>query len=129
MMKDEIKLNGEVHSSKNSRRIMRGASGAPFVAKSKSAKADEFYFWAQLIGQKDVWNRMTQGKPYPLTVVFHFRRGTRGRFDYVNMAQGVLDAMVKAGYLPDDNADYVIPAFVPYSVEKDDPGCDVRVQG
>ena len=122
-----IKIDGEIHSSKNSRRIMRGKNGAPFVAKSKSAKADEFYFWAQLTSQRETWQNMVAGLPYPLTITFHFRRGTRCRFDYVNMAQGILDAMVKAGYLPDDSADYVIPAFQPYTVEKTNPGCDLTI--
>ena len=106
---------------------MRGKNGAPFVAKSKSAKADEFDFWVQLTNQRETWLAMVAGKPYPLKITFHFRRGTHSRFDYVNMAQGILDAMVKAMYLPDDCADYVIPVFEPYRVDKHHPGCDLTI--
>lgn len=69
---------------------------------------------------------MAQGLEYPITITFFFRRKTKRRWDYVNMAQGLLDAMVTAGYIPDDCADYVIPAFVPYEVSKN-PGCDITV--
>jgi len=127
-MRRKIVIDGEVHSSKNSRRIMRNRkTGLPFVAKSESAKADESSFAWQLAGQAETWQAMIRDQEYPVTIVFEFRRATHRRFDYVNLAQGVLDAMVKAGYLPDDDAKHVIPAFVPYVVAKDNPGCDVYI--
>lgn len=123
-----IQINGEVHSSKNSRRIMRNQkTGLPFVAKSKQSKADETSFALQLASQFGHWREMIDDCDFPLTIVFTFRRGSRRRFDYVNIAQGVLDAMVKAGYIPDDSADYVIPAFMPYQICKN-PGCDIAVK-
>lgn len=122
-----IRIEGEIHSSKNSRRILRNSkTGQPYVAKSESAKLDEESFSLQLASQRDEWERMTNGLEYPLVITFLFHRATKRRFDYVNLAQGILDAMVKAGYLPDDSADYVIPAFLPYTVDKA-AGCDVTV--
>jgi hypothetical protein len=123
-----IIIEGEIHSSKNSRRIMRNAkTGAPFVAKSESSKADEASFSLQLAVQRDEWQNMIAGCGYPLKIIFQFRRATRRRFDYVNMAQGILDAMVKAEYIPDDCADYVLPAFLPYELNKN-AGCDVTLE-
>lgn len=123
-----IHIEGEIHSSKNSRRIMRNRkTGAPFVAKSELSKNDESSFSLQLASQRETWERMTAGKAYPLTLVFLFRRASRRAFDYVNMAQGILDAMVKAEYLPDDCMNYVIPAFLPYEVNKENPGCDLMI--
>ena len=122
-----ITIQGEVHSSKNSRRIMRGRNGSPFISKSKRSKEDEGIFAVQLYNQRGAWEGMTRDVPFPLTVIFFFRRATHRAFDYVNIAQGILDAMVKAEYLPDDSADYVIPSFLPYVVDKENPGCDISI--
>jgi Holliday junction resolvase RusA-like endonuclease len=125
---DKISLEGEIHSSKNSRRIMRNQkTGLPFIAKSRSSKLDEASLSLQLACQYEKWKSMTSRCEYPIIVIFSFRRATRRRFDYANMAQGILDAMVKADYIPDDCADYVIPLFVPYIVDKDNAGCDLMV--
>ena len=124
-----IRIDGEIHSSKNSRRIMRTRKGQPFIAKSVKSKEDEGSFAIQLYEQRETWEKMTNGLRYPLKITFLFFRSSKRRFDYVNMAQGVLDAMVKAEYLPDDSADYVIPEFLPYMVDKKNPGCDLTVRG
>lgn len=118
-----ITLHGEIHSSKNSRRIFRTSKGVPFVAKSAASKADEDALYYQLCSQITTWKSMLSDVDFPVHIAFLFRRQTRRAFDYVNIVQGVLDAMVKAKYLPDDNANYVIPHFVPYRVEKENPGC------
>ena len=124
----KIVISGEVHSSKNSRRIFKNhKTGNMFVAKSKASKADEKTFLAQLSGQREIWEKMTRDASYPLQIVFHFRRKTRAKFDYVNIAQGLLDAMQEAGYIVDDCADYVIPVFVQYVVSSKNPGCDIYV--
>lgn len=121
-----IRIFGEVHSSKNSRRIlMNSRTHKPFVAKSKQSKGDEESFLVQLLGQRAEWERMVAGRPFPLVVYFQFVRRTKGRFDYVNMAQGVADAMKNAGLIPDDSMDYFIPNFdrYRYTVDKHHPGC------
>jgi hypothetical protein len=129
-----IFISGEIHSSKNSRRILnskkRGKKGQrlSFIAKSKEAKQDEGIFAEQLNRKKEDWDAMIQGHEYPLRLVFTFVRSTKCLFDYVNMAQGILDAMVKAEYLPDDNMNYVIPVFKPYVVDKEKPGCRIEIE-
>lgn len=52
---------------------------------------------------------------------------TRRRFDYVNIVQGLLDAMVAVGYVEDDSAEYVIPVFEPYEIDHDNPRTEVVV--
>lgn len=120
-----IVIEGEIHSSKNSRRILPTQSSArPYVlAKSRQAKADEAVIDYQLRAQIDRWREMTAGKPYPLLVSFHFVRATRRRWDFANLVQGVADAMVTAGYLPDDDVEHFIPVFGGWSVDKQNPGC------
>lgn len=126
-----IIVQGEIHSSKNSHRIWENKkTGNPFIVKSKAAKKDESSFLEQLLDQRAEWERMTAGLKYPLVVSFHFRRKTRAKFDYLNIAQGLADAMQKAGYFPDDCMTYVIPDFLtwPYEVCPINPGCDILVR-
>lgn len=121
-----IVIHGEIHSSKNSRRIFRNQkTGRVFVSKSASAKADEETFAVQLAAQRAEWERMIAHLKFPLSIGFRFRRATHRRFDYANIVQGVQDAMVKCGYLPDDDAKHVLPVFFPYVLDKEDPGCDI----
>jgi hypothetical protein len=123
-----IFLVGEVHSSKNSKRIfVNSKTGRPFISKSKASKADEGSFALQLNSQRAEWLRMTAGLSYPLRVSLRFIRQTHRIFDYTNIAQGVLDAMVAAEYLPDDSMKFVIPVFLPYLVDKRFPGCEIDI--
>lgn len=123
-----IVINGEIHSSKNSRRIFRNQkTGRTYVAKSKASKADEESFAVQLNVQRGEWERMVKGKEYPLNICFRFRRATHHRWDYANMIQGILDSMVEAAYILDDDADRVLPVFIPYILDKEHPGCDILI--
>jgi hypothetical protein len=38
-----------------------------------------------------------------------------------------MDEMVKQGYIPDDNADIVVPVFAPYIYDKSNPGVYLRI--
>ena len=119
-----ISLDGEVFSSKNSR-ATDTKTGRTF--KSKGARLNEKLFAAQLIEQAEQWAEMTRGKAFPYVVVFRLRRKTRRKFDYNNLFQGVLDAMVKAGYLPDDDMSHVIPVPAEWVLDKNNPGCDITL--
>lgn len=124
-----INISGEIHSSKNSRRVIR-AGDKIRVIKSKVSKADEQSFEWQMLAQREKWDSMQRGVEYdaPYKVCFRLRRSTNRRFDYVNIVQGLCDAMVKVGYFPDDDANHLMPSFVPYVVDKDNPGCDFWIQ-
>lgn len=125
-----IEIDGEIHSSKNSPRIVRNRrTGQPCIVKSERAKADEEMLADQLGIQRQEWERMAAGRPYPLFVVFYFLRKTRGRWDFMNLVQGVSDAMVKAGYIPDDDVEHFIPVWGGYEVKKLSPGVQFWVLG
>ncbi len=47
-------------------------------------------------------------------ISFFFYRNSKRRFDYINIAQGILDGLVNAEILKDDSADNVIPSFEGY---------------
>lgn len=118
-----ITISGEIHSSKNSRQIHRNQkTGRTFVAKSKSSKADEEMLWIQLLSQKDSWNQELSGASTPYYVGFYFIRATKRRWDFANLVQGVADAMVKAGYLEDDDVEHFIPVYAGHCVDKENPG-------
>lgn len=64
---------------------------------------------------------------FPITVGMHFIRGTRHRWDFHNMVQGVADLMVKHKWIPDDSMDYFIPTCLwiddkHYNYDKYTPG-------
>jgi hypothetical protein len=123
-----IFLSGEVHSSKNSKRIfVNRKTGRPFIGKSQASKADEGSFALQLSSQRAEWFRMTAGLPYPLHVSLRFIRASQRIFDYVNLAQGIFDAFVAADYISDDSMKFVIPVFLPYAVDKRSPGCEIDI--
>ena len=65
----------------------------------------------------------------PMPVTFQFIRGTRHKFDYVNPLQTVLDLMVRFEWIPDDNADVIIPVFEIYKYDKENPGVFIKFKG
>jgi len=117
-----ITINGEIHSSKNHRQIWRRKNGKPFSVKSDVSKADELMMYYQLLDQKIEWLKMTEGLSFPYHVTFVFMRKTRGHWDFINIVQGVADAMVKAGYIPDDDVEHFIPTFGQWFHDKEHPG-------
>jgi len=64
-------------------------------------------------------------KPYKIS--FKFIRKSRHKFDYINPAQTIQDEMVKYGWISDDNADEMIPIFLEYEYNKDNPGVYINV--
>jgi Holliday junction resolvase RusA-like endonuclease len=116
---ESIHIDGEIHSSKNSRQFsIRQKS----LFKSAAAKADEQTMAWQLNAQRAEWENMTHGAKYPYRVQFYFRRKTRARWDFTNLVQGVADAMVKAGYIQDDDVSHFIPGYAGHIVDRLSPG-------
>jgi hypothetical protein len=52
---------------------------------------------------------------------------TRGKFDYINLAQSVQDGLVEAEIIEDDNCKVLCPIFVGYDIDKENPRCDVII--
>jgi len=63
----------------------------------------------------------------PLIVSFKFIRKSKHKFDYINPLQTVLDLMVRYNWIPDDNADVILPVFEPYEYNKDAPGVIIKI--
>lgn len=120
-----ITIYGELYSTKNSKRILR-AGNRLFIAKSAVSKAHDKQIEQQLVIYRKKWESLCAGKKYPLKVIFKIYRKTKRRFDYINIIQGVCDCMVRCGWLPDDDADHIIPCFEPYEVDSKNPRCEIR---
>ena len=96
----QLTLYGEPRTKKNSARILRARSGAPFVAPSK---AFEDYQTACL------WQ--IRAPPAPLSARVNVRcvyyMKTARRVDLANLIEATTDILVKARVLEDDNSKIV----------------------
>lgn len=115
-------LHGELYSKKNSKRVFRSA-GKTIVLSSKAYEKSKPDFLWQLrdAKNKEIWNSFLTHTKYPIPLNIKIYRKTKRQFDYNNIIQGLQDMMVEAGYLPDDNANYLIPHFEPYEVDPKNP--------
>lgn len=117
MVKRRWFIPGNVPSSKNGRRWTGKyfiASKAVMTYRKKSKQYYKDY-------AADFVKELNKVK-LPAKISFEFIRGSRHKFDYINPAQTVQDDMVKHGWIEDDNAEFIIPAFDQYSYDKNNPG-------
>lgn len=123
-----IVLPVELYSSKNGQQIIYSKSKQRLmVIKKAVARQQEYTLHTLLMANKREWVKMVDGKKFPLKVGFYVYRKTRRRFDWCNIVQGLQDAMVKEGYLPDDNASYLTPVFLGWEVDSANPRCEICV--
>jgi len=122
-----------VPSSKNSKQLVHVKSkkppykSRPLFIDSKTVqrykKNTEMFYASRAVDFK----KMVEGLPKPYYVTFKFIRDSRRRFDYINPAQTVQDLMVKYGWIDDDNADEIVPVFLPYETEKIRAGVEIGI--
>lgn len=121
-----IAIYGELYSSKNSKRIVKFGDRPALIASKQylqSIKPIE----QQLVLNRYKWLAEVKDVPKPLKICFKIYRKTHRRFDYLNVIQGLCDLMVKCRWIEDDNADEIIPVFLPYKVDKCNPRVEVSV--
>lgn len=116
----EIFIRGNVPSSKNSK-VWTGR----FLVWSKTAQKYKKETKQQWEEGRDLF--LSEITEYPIRVSFEFVRGSKHKFDYVNPLQTILDLMVENGWLEDDNADVILPEFIQYSYDKNNPGVWIRI--
>ena len=117
-----ITIPGQTISKKNSKRIVI-VRNKPMLVSSQA-----YQNWAHAA----VWQLKTNefvGREwqYPLFVGFHFARYGKGPFDYNNLTQGILDVLIEAGIIKDDNMNCVIPCGFSWEVDKHNPRCVVAI--
>ena len=121
-----IFIPGNVPSSKNGRRwtgryFIVSKQTARYYKNSKKDWVENKKEFLKLLKGKDSQNK----KPYRIS--FKFIRKSRHKFDYINPAQTVQDQMVKFGWISDDNAQEILPIFLEFEYDKDNPGVYINV--
>jgi|TARA_R110000787_G_scaffold46632_1_gene113043 hypothetical protein len=117
-----IFIPGNVPSSKNGRRW----TGRYFIVSKQTATyyKESKEEWEK--GKKK-FHKLIKGKAKPYKITFKFNRKSKHKFDYINPAQTVQDQMVKFGWIDDDNADEIIPSFVEFEHDKENPGVYINI--
>ena len=121
-----IFIPGNVPSSKNGRRwtgryFIVSKQTARYYKNSKKDWVENKKEFLKLLKGKDSQNK----KPYRIS--FKFVPKSRHKFDYINPAQTVQDQMVKFGWISDDNAQEILPIFLEFEYDKDNPGVYINV--
>ena len=121
-----IVIHQELYSSKNSKQIfINRKTGKPFIAKSNAYLSHKQAIQAELMINKGVALSEIRKLSTPFYVGFKIYRKTKRRFDFLNLAQGIVDEMVACGYFEDDNADIIIPFFYPHEVDSKNPRVEI----
>jgi len=116
-------IPGNVPSSKNGRRW----TGKYFISSKavmKYRKETNALYKKLTHSFLKTYNKYEQ----PVTISFRFIRGSKHKFDQINPAQTVQDDMVEYGWLEDDNADIILPAFKTYHYDKTCPGVYIEIE-
>lgn len=121
--KGKIFIPGNVPSSKNSKQWT-----GKMLINSKAVRKYIFNTKSYYENFKKEFKELTKDMEKPYPIYFEFIRGSRHRFDYINPAQTVQDLMVKHDWIEDDNMDNLLPYFLPYSYDKENPGVNIIIK-
>lgn len=110
-------IPGNVPSSKNSKQ-WTGYALIDSVT-TRRYKREHVFEYTMM---KKSFQKLFEGERKPLKVGLYFVRDSRRRFDYINVCQVIADLMVKYEWIEDDSAEYFIPIFLGYHVDKKKAG-------
>jgi len=122
MGKNKWFIPGNVPSSKNGRRW----TGKYFIASKATMnyrKNTKEYF----LKYAPEFQKELKKYKLPVKIAFTFIRGSRHKFDYINPAQTVQDDMTTYKWIEDDNAENMLPVFVQYEYDKENPGVIIEL--
>lgn len=118
----KIFISGNVPSSKNSQTWT-----GRFLVKSKTSQRYIKETKSQWLKHAKQFREQFDRLPKPVKITFKFIRGSKHKFDYINPCQTIQDLMTQHGWIPDDNADEIIPIFEQYEYDKQNPGVEVTI--
>ena len=122
----DLSYNGVIYSKKNSKQIVR-VGNKMFLVSNPNAKSCEKSMSAEFALQATKARWKPQGK---YSVSMYFWRENNIRRDLDNMATSVLDALVLAGALEDDNVNSVHELHIyDMGVDKENVGVRVHLEG
>lgn len=117
-----IFLKGNVPSSKNSKQWT-----GRMLIQSKTVRNYLKQYEIQYKLKANEFKELIKNKQKPYYIGFYFIRNSKRKFDYNNLTQLPQDLMVKNGWLEDDNADYIVPIGLGYTVNKANSGVIITV--
>ncbi|MBR8701664.1 MULTISPECIES: hypothetical protein [unclassified Fusobacterium] len=119
-----IFISGNVPSSKNSKQW----TGKCLINSKTVQKYLKLYAYQfQLPRNRNEFKHKLEGKEKPYKIGFYFVRDSKRRFDYINVCQLPCDLMTEYQWIDDDNANEIIPVFLGYEVDKNNPGVRIEV--
>lgn len=98
----DLRYNGVIVAKKNNKRIMRAPNGRPWIASSQEAKAQEQIMAYEFAKQAKEYGWQANDKT-AYRVAIGIVEPDKRRRDLDNQATAILDALVLAGILPDDD--------------------------
>lgn len=121
-----LNYSGVIFSKKNSKQII-SVKGRPIIVSNKNAKKNEKDMSAEFALQVILAKWQPKGA---YSVSMYFTRKDNIRRDLDNLATSVLDALVLAGALADDNVSSVPELHVyDMGVDKENVGVHVCIEG
>lgn len=118
----KLTIHGNTPSQKNNKEIAMRKDGTRFVRSNDRVKA-----WQQTaIQELALQFRGYKVTDYPISINLVFYFDNNRRHDIDNAAGGVMDALVKAAILEDDNVHFVECLTLQYGgIDKTNPRCEV----
>ena len=123
-----ITLPFELYSQKNSKQIFKNnRTGQRFITSSNVSKEHRIKMVKWMLKHNDEWRQEILFKPFPLRIKIKIYRKTKRAFDYINIVQGMFDAMTDAKWIPDDDMKNVLPVFEEWEHDKENPRVELEV--
>lgn len=116
-------IYGDCPSLKNSKQIfVNKRTGKPFITSSQRSKVWQASAYQQLVDQF----KGLQITDYPISIAMQFYFPTKRAKDLDNACSSVLDALVHANVIKDDNINYVDSIDLQFSgYDKNEPRVEV----
>lgn len=119
-----FELSGETPSKKNSRINTR--SGRSFPNKRYTTWHDRAIQELYLLRKKNKIVPLSEGKR--ISITFTFFHGDLKRRDSDNQCSSVLDTLIDAGIIPDDNWKVIPRKIIIDEYDKGNPHCIIEIQ-
>lgn len=121
---------GQVKAKKNNKQIARRANGQPFIRTSTETKAQEnMMVQAFTIERLQQQFHKDQIEDKDIEIEIDFYNSDEHRHDLDNQLATVMDALVRAEVLPDDNQKVVRKETVTYKgLDKEDPRAEITIK-
>ncbi len=119
----KLTISGDCPSKKNNKRIVTNRkTGKPFIISSERHNTWESTALVELKQQFEGC-KVTD---YPIGITAIFYNGSKRRKDLDNQISSVLDVMVKAGVIEDDNVNFIDSIQLQYGgVDKEAPRVEI----